>query len=580
MTASEPVPIVDPEIEVLTFEQLVQLVNEVSPDSYYERAQAFDTATARLEQIQDDLARGTRELWDAWRGEGAEAFGDDVRNVNALGNTAIQAMASPGYGATLRRAGDALALAQQRIRDLQAQKREGDLPAARQVVHDLGVAYQEIGTAITPFPGAETDVPVNGQGPAANASAPAGVTPAMGATQPSAEGQLGRHGGGTGTPGGAGIVPAAALLPMGVPMAEGRPGRQGDVWAGLLEDTTQGTTASVSPAVVGKETPAARPASSGETVDGQGNGAYFAVLGRTQGVQAGLRNTESKKDKRKDSCRDESATAEQDEAPLKPEMPNADLTSPGASARAETTFDADLPERTAEPAPSVATVSATDASSTAPASHEPVHAKGPASELPPPPATTPVSETASSPSGTAAPAEVLKAPPLPHGSGAGLPNNATPASLGVPMQPAVTPVAGETSLPSALPASPAFRPAGGFDASSTPGLPPVVPGGTGSPRVPGEAMHGTGGGFMSPMLGGGAVGGGQDTENERQPMGLLGVDPKVWDASGNAPQVLGRSAAAPPPRALDLDDAKKKAMEMVDSVLGRPDRKDDDRIAE
>lgn len=578
MTASEPVPIVDPEIEVLTFEQLVQLVNEVSPDSYYERAQAFDTATARLEQIQDDLARGTRELWDAWRGEGAEAFGDDVRNVNALGNTAIQAMASPGYGATLRRAGDALALAQQRIRDLQAQKREGDLPAARQVVHDLGVAYQEIGTAITPFPGAETDVPVNGQDPAANASAPAGVTPAMGAAQPSADGQLGRHGEGTGTPGGGGIVPAAALLPMGVPMAEGRPGRQGDVWAGLLGDTTQGTTASVAPAVVGKETPSARQASSGETVDGQGNGVYLAVLGRMQGVQAGPRNTESKKDKQKDPCGDESATAEQDEAPLKPEIPNADLTSPGASARAETTFDADLPESTGESAPSVATVSATDASSAAPASPETIHAKAPVPEPPPPPATPPA--TASSPSGTAAPAEVLKAPPLPHGSGAGLPGNATPASLGVPVQPVVAPVAGETSLPGALPASPAFRPVGGFDASSAPGLPPVVPGGTGSPRVPGEAMHGTGGGLMSPMLGGGAVGGGQDTENERQPMGLLGVDPKVWDASGNAPQVLGRPVAAPPPRPLELDDAKKKAMEMLDSVLGRPDRKDDDRIAE
>ncbi|MFJ8916077.1 hypothetical protein [Amycolatopsis sp. NPDC102389] len=587
MTASEPVPIVDPGIEVLTFEQLAQLVNEVSPDSFYGRAQAFDTAMAQFEQVQDNLARGTRELWDAWRGEGADSFADVVRNVSTLGNTVIQAMASPGYGATLRRAGDALALAQQRIRDLQAQKRESDLPAARQVVNELGIAYQEIGSAITPFPGAETEIPMNGQGPATNSTASDGATPATGTVQPPAGD--GRYGDVTESHSG-GIMPAAALVPLGGPMAQGQPGRQGDVWAGLLGDTPQGRSETVTSAVLGKGTSVTEPHVDEGTVDGQQNGAVVAVLGRVPGGQDGSREPErKKKQKQKDGCEDESATTEPDEPQLTPEAPKADLTSSGdAALKTDLTADAD------ESAPSVSTVSAKDSSPTTPAAPQPVESKAPA------PAVAPATSTVPSPTATAGapapaepavqpeavtpPVEALEVPPLPHGSGAGLPGNATPMSLGTPAQPVVAPVVapvgGETSLPGALPASPAFRPVtGGFDASATHGIPPVVPGGTGSPRMPGEAMHGGGGGFMSPMLGGG-VSGGHDTDNERQPAGLLGVDPKVWEGSGNAHQVLGRPAAAPPPRAGDLDDAKKRAMEMVDSVLGRSDEKDEDRAPE
>ncbi|MFE5570035.1 WXG100 family type VII secretion target, partial [Amycolatopsis japonica] len=279
MTASEQVPILDPEIEVMTFEQLAQLVNEVDPRTFYERAQAFDTALARLEQVQDNLARGTRELWDSWRGEGAESFADVVRNVAGAANTAIQAMAAPGYGATLRRAGDALTLAQQRIRDLQAQKRESDLPAARLVVHELGVAYQEIGSAITPFPGAETDIPVNGQGPLMNTAPPSGAVPGNGMVQPSSGDQMGQHGYGPGSHGG-GVMPVAAM--MG-PSAPGQHGRRDDFWAALLGDPARDRTESVTPAVLGRETPvvAGRPEVREEaTTDGPQNGPFLAVLGR------------------------------------------------------------------------------------------------------------------------------------------------------------------------------------------------------------------------------------------------------------------------------------------------------------
>ena len=43
----------DPHLESLTFEQLAQRVNEVSPDAFYRRADAFDKAGARLQDAVD-----------------------------------------------------------------------------------------------------------------------------------------------------------------------------------------------------------------------------------------------------------------------------------------------------------------------------------------------------------------------------------------------------------------------------------------------------------------------------------------------------------------------------------------------
>ncbi|AGM08037.1 hypothetical protein [Amycolatopsis keratiniphila] len=581
MTASEPVPILDPEIEVMTFEQLAQLVNEVDPRTFYDRAQVFDTALAQLEQVQDNLERGTRELWDAWRSEGAESFADVVRNVAVAGNAAIQAMAAPGYGATLRRAGDALTLAQQRIRELQAQKRESDLLAARQVVHELGTAYQEIGSAITPFPGAETDIPVNGQGAAVNTAPPQGVAPGAGTVQLPAGDRTSQYGYDQGTHGG-GVMPAAALVGLGGPTAQGQPGGRGDFWADLMGDPDQDRTGPVLPAALGRATPVeiVQPEVSGGTSDGQQNGLFLAVLGRAPGMRAESRETEpERRHKREDAC--ENATSEPHSAP---EVPNVDLTSPGASARADSSVKSDLTAGIDTPTPSVTTVSAAEPSSTI------VPGPGPAEARTPVPEGASASAAVSSPPETAGPPEtpmpppeIPKVPSPPHGSGAGLPGGATPMSMGVPVQPAVTPVAGEPSLPGALPASPAFRPVtGSFDASVNPGLPPVVPGGAGTARLPGEATHGNGGGFMPPMHGGGFGGfsGDNDSEKERQPGGLLGVDPEVWDGSSNAPRVLGRSAAVPEAPTPDLDDAKKKAVDAMESILGRTDRKEEDRAAE
>ncbi|MEU3764966.1 hypothetical protein AB0E55_07885 [Amycolatopsis keratiniphila] len=566
MTASEPVPILDPEIEVMTFEQLAQLINEVDPRTFYDRAQVFDTALAQLEQVQDNLERGTRELWDAWRSEGAESFADVVRNVAVAGNAAIQAMAAPGYGATLRRAGDALTLAQQRIRELQAQKRESDLLAARQVVHELGTAYQEIGSAITPFPGAETDIPVNGQGTAVNTAPPQGVAPGAGTVQLPAGDRTSQYGYDQGTHGG-GVMPAAALVGLGGPTAQGQPGGRGDFWADLMGDPDQDRTGPVLPAALGRATPVeiAQPEVSGEISEGQQNGLFLAVLGRAPGMRAESRGAEpERRHKREEAC--ENATPESHSAP---EIPDVDLASPGASARADSGVESDLTTGIDKPAPSVPTVSVAEPSS-APA---PGLAEARAEAL----------EGASASAAEAAtpPLEIPKAALPSHGSGAGLPGGATPMSMGVPVQPAVTPIAGEPSLPGALPASPAFRPVtGGFDASANPGLPPAVPGGAGTPRMPGEATHGNGGGFMPPMHGGGfggfgGFGGDNESEKERQPGGLLGVDPKVWDGSSNVPRVLGRSAAASEARPPDLDDAKKTAMDAMDSMLGRADRKED-----
>ncbi|ANN15884.1 hypothetical protein SD37_09665 [Amycolatopsis orientalis] len=560
MTASEPVPTVDPALETLTFEQLAQLVNEISPEVFYERARAFDAAVTRLEQVQDDLAHATRELWDAWRGAGADSFAEAVREVSAQGNTVIQALASPGCGATLRRAGEALTLAQQRIRDLQAQKREGDLQAARQIVHELGIAYQEVGAAITPLPGAEIGIAANDQGVLPAAST--GATPVMGGVRLPIEGDAGRFGDSAGTHGGGAIVPLMATVPSNGSLPAGEADRHGDARPGALDDSDNCASQHVVPAVLGKGMPVAPvvPGETGDvTLDGREAGALVAVLGRPGGTQAATRDQGRKKPRERSEG--ESTASESDESRVTPKAPNADITSHGPSTRAGSVPKVEV-AASAGPIPA-------DAPATVPASPEPVKAPAHATATvasPPAPA-TPAAPSAL-PGTATTPAEIGKTHPLPPGSGAGLPGNATPVTPGVPV--------GDASLPGALPASPAFRPVtGAFDASSTIGLTPVIPGGGGPARIPGETMHGAAGGFMAPMLGGA-----HETDNDRQPAGLLGVDPKIWEGSGSVPHVLGRRASAPLAESSDLDAAKKKAMDMVDSVLGRSEHKEDDPAAE
>jgi len=165
-----PPPIIDPALENLNVDQLAQLVNAISPDVFYQRAQAFDTAAARLQDVRDAFRRAARQLQEAWSGKIAESFEGVAQEFTGTVTNVLQPLQDPGYGTRLRQAGDALATAQHRLQDFQTQKTQqaaappvaGALPpdvvekgnqlTVLQIVHDLCTAYRDIGTTIAPLP--------------------------------------------------------------------------------------------------------------------------------------------------------------------------------------------------------------------------------------------------------------------------------------------------------------------------------------------------------------------------------------------------------------------------------------------
>lgn len=163
-------PAPDPVLETMTFDQLAQLIDEVSPDAFYQRAAAFDQAAARLQDVLDRIRRQLRLVQESWSSKSAEDFDAVAREVVGQATNVLQAVQNPGYGALLRRAGDALAGHQQRLRDLRGLKtqQEAAPPApgvptpeataqlndqsARQILDDLRTAYQDIAFSIAPLP--------------------------------------------------------------------------------------------------------------------------------------------------------------------------------------------------------------------------------------------------------------------------------------------------------------------------------------------------------------------------------------------------------------------------------------------
>ncbi|MFD9888103.1 hypothetical protein ACFWY9_02085 [Amycolatopsis sp. NPDC059027] len=156
----------DPVLKQLNFDQIAQLVNEVSPDVFYQRAEAFDRAAARLQDAVEQIRRQLNIVREAWTGGGADDFDALAKEVTGRVSGVVQVMRSPGYGVVLRAAGDTLAAHQRRMRDLQGQKTEQESkpPApgapppeetarvhndsARQVLLDLRTAYWDVGNQL------------------------------------------------------------------------------------------------------------------------------------------------------------------------------------------------------------------------------------------------------------------------------------------------------------------------------------------------------------------------------------------------------------------------------------------------
>ncbi len=160
----------EPWLDTLTFEQAAQLVAGVSPEVFYLRAAAFDRAGARIQDVLDQVRREMNTVREVWTGRAAEDFDAIVREVTAKVSGALHHLQQPGYGATLRAAGDRLADHQRRLRDLQGQKTQAESAApveggptpeetakvandsAKQIVRDLRTAYWEIGNGLPVLP--------------------------------------------------------------------------------------------------------------------------------------------------------------------------------------------------------------------------------------------------------------------------------------------------------------------------------------------------------------------------------------------------------------------------------------------
>ncbi|MER5393456.1 hypothetical protein [Saccharopolyspora sp. NPDC002686] len=177
---TQPTPPADPAIDQLNFDQLAQLVNATSPDDFYRKADQFDEASNGLSDAGDRFRSQWRNLQDNNSGAAIDSGVESSERTLRHNERVLQA--TPGYGTLLRRAGDALANAQLRMRDLQQQRSEQaaasadqdpaattpeDAAAAaeaqaaadeqqteqaRQIVRDLSTAYTDAGNGMSQLP--------------------------------------------------------------------------------------------------------------------------------------------------------------------------------------------------------------------------------------------------------------------------------------------------------------------------------------------------------------------------------------------------------------------------------------------
>ncbi|MFD2419615.1 WXG100 family type VII secretion target [Amycolatopsis pigmentata] len=546
MALPEPPPVLDPALESLDFDQLVQLINEAGPDTYYDGAQAFDNATARLQEIQDELRRENRNVGEAWQGRIADSFDRVVQEVSGTVMTVTQAMA--GYGTALRRLGDALAQAQQRLRDLQTQNRR-DVEAARQIMRDLGTVYQDIGSRVPPLPetvGAPPGVAGGAPGapasPVAQGQAPAGAAPvpvAWGGMMAPGWGAMAPPPGWGGHTGEAFAGPAPAFASLGKP----QPATQAvdTRHTGALQGVVTGEPMAPAPAVVGRQMPAVRRRDACED-EKETAGLAPAVLGRSQRtVASDVRRSPAKRkaDKRADAV----PAAEQHAADT--EAPPVTVSHPAPETKAAISANVAAPEGTpaavhvmSDPATATgATTPPVPATGTVPPSVAAANTGAPPAGAVPPP--VPAAHTVS-----ASHAAAIRPVGDPTAAGAAQEAARQIASGGLPQSGAPSTVPGGVPSVGTAHAGAPFQPvSGGLDAD-VPAGPPTAPG-TAAMSRPGGTLAGSPG--MGPMGFAGAHGA-QQQQNERHPSGLLKAGPDAWEPGGELPMVLGRAPrrAEPP----------------------------------
>ncbi|OXM54007.1 hypothetical protein CFP71_20465 [Amycolatopsis thailandensis] len=499
MTQPAP-PVDDPALAGLDFEQLAQLVEGQNPDALYQQAAAFDSALMRYHDIFAEIVRESRQVSELWDGQIAEAFDSFAAELTGGVDKMVQTMESPGHGVLLRRAGDALTVAQQRFRELRAQPgHEADNRPALQIVHDLSAAYQEAGGAmplppefVRRLPGATADA----QGVQGGGAAAGGASPVLATVDPAASADAAVHAQGDWAAAGAGHAFGVA----GAMMVSSAPGGGSSTTMGAVGGGVGGYTGHGTP-VLGRSAPMAaqaahQPVGRADTARGPMGGGLVGALGR------------GRPDKKRERERQTFAVQQEDAAATPGTVEDARQRAAGVSTTSSLPDGVDTKSS-----------AASESGIAIPVVASPAPASGPAV------ATASAGSTA--PAGTAVPGPSQPSAVAPGSGSSGSGGTTAPLSLS----------SGSTTI-SSVPAAPA----GG----GTPAVPPVsrldatlpvtpVPPPAGPP-APAAIGHG------APMMPMGMMGRGMGAESGaegRDPDIPVGAAPEVWD-SGAGAAVLGR----------------------------------------
>lgn len=548
-------------------------MNELPPELFYQQAQLFDAAAARFETALSDFRRESRQIGEYWDGLISEAFEEVSQELSGWITKTAQPI--PSVAQALRQAGDALALAQQRIRDLQAHQAQQaaapppatapppgtptpeqlDHDAAVQILRDLGTAYQDIGLGIAPMDdagGKDTKSGDNGPGTGDGGNGDGNnvvrtdyklTDDGLNAPYPVGTGIFGATGFG---PGSGGVFGAGRFFASGGSATEAAYTTEN----GPLGLTGQQSGTGSQHSVV-TPTDAPRTFSAFALAPQTEEAVVPAVLGRTATTVPAEETAVSTKSKKSTKKK---AAEETEEGTF--------------------TAETERPITVSE-----ATVENTDTPAETPlvtVSHTPVHVTTPATVTTQ--ATTQI--TAAATAGTPQTPVTPGTPQVPGGTGHQVTVNAATAervvqtggglggaTTGGYSTPSVTNVAHTTS-PSPV------RPLTNLTAATEAGF-PMTTGGGGAAAPGATAGAGSTTHPMSPMMMGGMRGQNQQ-ENERMADVPIGPGPDVWDRGMGAPSVLGRpqsrqqqSQAAEPSGANADRLAELQQLLGDDDVLGR-----------
>ena len=178
----EPPDVNGAKTDTMTLDQAWALVERDDPQDWYLQAAAFDRAHSAFVEIEAGFAKHARAVTEVWQGSVAAGYSAWIENMTSLLDTLSH---GSSYGNLLRQAGDALALGQRRLHDLQLQRTQqpgadgASIDAqARQALSDLATVYEQVGRGMTDGP-TTLDAPSPPSVPSMLTGRPGAHTPAL-----------------------------------------------------------------------------------------------------------------------------------------------------------------------------------------------------------------------------------------------------------------------------------------------------------------------------------------------------------------------------------------------------------------